>query len=365
MLSESKIFIAGLLIDEFQKLCEQWGFEAYRAKQILDWIYHKSVLDPSKMTNLPQPLLKRLQEETQICNLEVVEKAHSHTDKSVKYLFRLSDGELVEAVWMPQKGFKTICLSTQVGCPLKCSFCASGQVRYKRNLKVHEMIGQILSIQTDLKRNERPGHIVFMGMGEPLLNFENLLKTISILKEPWGFGIGARKITVSTAGYVPGIIKWSKAPKAFQQVRLSISLHATHDAARDQIMPINQKYSVRDLVSAIETYCRQTGRKVTFEYLLLKGINDGNLDSKELAQLAKGLAHSVNVIEYNEVKGTGLERSPRGEIFMSELKRHGVEATYRRSKGRDIEAACGQLRGKFVEERKNLALLGRSELAEK
>lgn len=345
----NKIFLAGLLLEELQKKCEQWGFEAYRAKQILDWIYRKNVLDPSGMTNLPQGLLTRVSEEAKIHDLETVEKAHSHADQSVKYLFRLSDGELVEAVWMPQKGFKTVCLSTQVGCPLKCSFCASGQVRYKRNLTAHEMIGQILSIQADLKRNERPGHIVFMGMGEPLLNLENLLKTISILKESWGFGIGARKITVSTAGYVPGILKWAKAPKTFQQVRLSISLHATRDSARDQIMPINQKYSVRDLVNAIETYCRQTGRKVTFEYLLLKGVNDGKLDSKELSQLARGLAHSVNVIEYNEVKGTGLEKSPRGEIFMSELKRHGVEATYRRSKGRDIEAACGQLRGKFVE----------------
>jgi len=345
----NKIFLAGLLLEELQKHCEQWGFEEYRAKQVLDWIYNKNASDVALIANLPQALLKHLKEETKIHDLEVVEKAHSHADKSVKYLFRLSDGELVEAVWMPQGGFKTICLSTQVGCPLKCSFCASGQVRFKRNLRVHEIIGQILSIQADLKNDERPGHIVFMGMGEPLLNFENLLKAISILKEPWGFGIGARKITVSTAGYVPGVLKWVKAPSAYHQVRLSISLHGTRDSIRNKIMPINHKYSVSDLMNAIKIYYDQTGRRVTFEYLLLKGLNDGKLDARELSRMTKGVAHSVNVIEYNEVKGTGLERSDRGEIFLSELKRLGVAATYRRSKGRDIEAACGQLRGKFVE----------------
>jgi 23S rRNA (adenine2503-C2)-methyltransferase len=222
-------------------------------------------------------------------------------------------------------------------------------VRFKRNLNVHEIIGQILSIQADLKNDERPGHIVFMGMGEPLLNFENLLKAISILKEPWGFGIGARKITVSTAGYVPGILKWVKAPSVYHQVRLSISLHGTRDSMRNKIMPINHKYSVTDLMNAVKIYYDQTGRRVTFEYLLLKGLNDGKIDARELSRMTKGVAHSVNVIEYNEVKGTGLERSDRGEVFLSELKRLGVAATYRRSKGRDIEAACGQLRGKFVE----------------
>ncbi len=345
-----KIFLTDLLLEEFQKQCETWGFEAYRAKQILEWIYEKKIQDFSQMKNLPQALVKVLSEKAAVSTLEVVERAFSHHDKSVKYLFRLSDGELVEAVWMPQVGFKTICLSTQVGCPLKCTFCASGQVRFKRNLEVYEIIGQVLSIEQDLKGNDKPSHIVFMGMGEPLLNFENLVKSISILKAPWGLGIGARRITVSTAGYVPGILKWTKAAEDLHQVRLSISLHGTHDESRDQIMPINQKYPVSELMDALHLYSDKTGRRVTFEYLLLKDVNDTLSDAQSLSQMVKGIAHSVNVIEYNEVEGTGLERSDHGDAFVDELRSLGVVATYRRSKGRDIEAACGQLRGKFVKE---------------
>lgn len=345
----NKIFLTGLLLEELQKECAARGFEPYRARQILEWIYQRQVLDFFKMKNLPKPLVAFLTGNTIVSDLQVVERAFSHKDKSVKYLFRLCDDELVEAVWMPQSGFKTICVSTQVGCPLKCTFCASGQVLFKRNLMAHEIIGQILMIQQDLKDQDRPSHIVFMGMGEPLLNFENLFKAISILKAPWGLAIGARRITVSTAGFVPGILKWAQAAEDFHQIRLSVSLHGTHDDARDLIMPINQKYPIEDLMKALEVYCEKTGRRVTFEYLLLKDVNDERIDAQALSEMVRGIAHSVNVIEYNEVDGTHLQSSPHGEAFVEELRAQGVTATYRRSKGRDIEAACGQLRAKFVE----------------
>lgn len=351
MTADPEIFLSDLSLGEMQNHIVQWGFPAYRARQIFDWVYQRAVTDFSKMKNLPRDLILALEEKVQVHDLSIVEKAFSHADKSVKYLFKLSDGELVEAVWMPQKGFKTICLSTQVGCPLKCTFCASGQVRFRRNLKTHEIIGQVLSIQKDLDLGDSPSHIVFMGMGEPLLNLENLLKSILILKEPWGFGIGARRITVSTAGYVPGIVEWIDGPETFWQVRLSISLHATHDSVRNKIMPINHKYKVDELIRTLRRYSQNTGRRVTFEYLLLKGLNDGPQDAKDLARLVEGVAHSVNVIEYNEVEGTGLKRSEAGKAFMTELRDRGVAATYRRSKGRDIEAACGQLRGKFLEKK--------------
>ena len=349
LMTGNKVFLAGLTLEEMQKHVVQWGWPSYRARQIFDWIYQHAASDFDQIKNLPRELIQCLKEKAQIHDLSVVEKAFSPADKSVKYLFKFADGELVEAVWMPQKGFKTICLSTQVGCPLKCTFCASGQVRFKRNLKTHEIIGQVLSILKDLGGKDAPSHIVFMGMGEPLLNLENLFKSILILKEPWGFGIGARRITVSTAGYVPGITQWIDGPETYWQVRLSISLHATHDSVRNKIMPINHKYKVDELMRTLRRYSQNTGRRVTFEYLLLKGLNDSPQDAKDLARLVEGVAHSVNVIEYNEVKGTGLRRSEAGKEFMAELRDRGVAATYRRSKGRDIEAACGQLRGKFLE----------------
>lgn len=353
MTHSKKIFLSSLLPDELQKLCIQWGFEAYRARQILDGIYRHRMVELKHIKNLPLPLQKKLLEQSVIHNLKIVQKSISKNDSSVKYLFELHDRELVEAVWMPQEKHKTICLSTQVGCPLQCTFCASGQVRYKRDLLVHEMIGQILLIQSELAKNERIGHIVFMGMGEPLLNLENLQKTITILNAPWAFEIGARRITVSSAGFVPGILKWAKLPDEFQQVRLSISLHATRDSVRDKLVPINRKYPLASLLEALNTYCEKTGRKITLEYVLLSGINDSSRDARELSEIAKGIAHSINLIEYNPVPGIKFKRSTRSEFFMQEIKSRRVPVTLRQSKGTDIEAACGQLRGKFLAENKN------------
>ncbi|MBI1870398.1 MAG: 23S rRNA (adenine(2503)-C(2))-methyltransferase RlmN [Chlamydiae bacterium] len=349
---KTKIFLSGLLLEELQAQCLAWGFEAYRAQQILDGVYRRGNKDVSEISNLPKKLKEILKSEVQIHDLSVVERAHSKMDQSVKYLFRLSDDEMVEAVWMPQARFKTICVSTQVGCPMKCSFCASGQVKFKRHLETHEMVGQILAIVADLKKGERPGHIVFMGMGEPLLNFDNLVKTLQILKAPWGLGIGARKITVSTVGYVPGILKWIEAGEALSQVRLSISLHATQDRIRSQIMQINDQYSLSTLMAVLKKYSESTSRRVTFEYVLLKDVNDRVSDARALASMVQNIAHSINVIEYNPIEGTQLERSLHGESFVAELRALGVAVTYRRSKGRDIEAACGQLRGAFLKRTK-------------
>ena len=345
-----KVFLTDLSLVELENICQEWGFEKYRAQQILHGIYQEFQAELGGIKNIPGKLLQLLSERTDIHDLEVAERASSPHDQSVKYLYRLSDREFVESVWMPQKGFRTICLSTQVGCPLKCVFCASGQVKFQRNLEPHEIVGQVLFIVQDQPDHQAPSHIVFMGMGEPLLNFENLLKTVRILKEPWGFGIGARRITISTAGYIPGILKWAEADQEFHQVRLSISLHSTQDDARSRIMPINRQYPLSELKKALETYHEKTGRRVTLEYLILKNINDSDQNARDLRDWVQDIAHSVNVIEYNEVDGTGLERSPRGEAFVEKLLELGIRATYRRSKGRDIEAACGQLRSKFVHE---------------
>lgn len=342
------IYLSGLTLEELKDLCAKEGHEPYRASQMMDSIYRRQILKVNQMMSLPQTLRASLPKLLKVHDLEVAEKAQSFSDKSIKYLFRLGDGELVEAVWMPQRHFRTICVSSQVGCPLKCTFCASGQVRYRRNLLPHEMVSQILLIQADLKAEDRLEHIVFMGMGEPLLNIENLQKAITIINAPWGIGLGARRITVSTAGYVPGIQKWADSDSILNQVRLSISLHATRDDVRNRIMPINHKYSLSDLMNAVRIYCGKTGRRVTLEYLLLKDVNDRKEDAQELAELAKGVAHSVNVIEYNEVEGTSLQMSTRSETIMSELKRQGIVATLRQSKGRDIAAGCGQLRNTFI-----------------
>jgi len=289
-------------------------------------------------------------------------------DTTQKFLWRLSDGALIESVLIPANPAlygeasdrHTLCVSTQVGCAYGCRFCASGLEGWKRNLGAEEIVDQILAVERDafggnevgravpsapyhLSGDRLVNNLVIMGMGEPLANYDNLLKALKILNAPWGGGIGARKITISTSGLAPQIRKLAEEPLQF---RLALSLHGATDAVRQQIMPVNRKYPLRELTAACEYYAEKKGRMITFEYILIAGVNDGLEQVPPLASLAKRLHAKVNLIPYNKVEGLPWER-PSEEIqerFLAELEGLGVTATLRREKGHDIDAACGQLR---------------------
>ncbi|MDP3980741.1 MAG: 23S rRNA (adenine(2503)-C(2))-methyltransferase RlmN [Chlamydiota bacterium] len=334
-----KVCLSGLESKNIQDFCKGLGFQSYRSKQIMGWIFKKNVINFDQMNNLPLQIREMLKKHSVVINMKIHERIVSKVDKSIKYLFELSDGEMVEGVYMKDKIGRTVCLSTQVGCPLRCGFCASGMVRLKRNLSASEMVGQLLLIQSDI--GESIDRVVFMGMGEPFLNFDALMKAIEIIRSDWGMGIGGRKITVSTAGIVPRIKDF--AEKA-GQVRLSVSLHAVDDKKRSLLMPVNRTHPLKELIASLKQYKYITGRRIGIEYILFDGVNDSFEDASQLAQLVKGLAHSVNIIEYNTVDDVSYSGSERVREFMQILREKAIPTTLRRSKGQDIHAACGQLR---------------------
>lgn len=311
------------------------------------------------MTNLPKTLRDRLKSQYTLQTLELVRKQGSR-DTTQKFLWRLSDHSLIESVLIPANPAlygeasdrHTLCVSTQVGCAYGCKFCASGLEGWKRNLEVQEIVEQVLAAERGEKvEGGVPGetgtrlvsNLVIMGMGEPLANYDNLLKALQILNASWGGGIGARKITISTSGLVPQIRKLADEPLQF---RLAISLHGATDETRGKIMPINRKYPLRELAAACEYYQQKKGRMITFEYILIAGVNDGGDQIKPLANLARKLNAKVNLIPYNRVEGLPWERPSEEvqEAFLKGLERQNTAATLRREKGHDIDAACGQLR---------------------
>jgi 23S rRNA (adenine2503-C2)-methyltransferase len=332
------------LVDELRLLNQP----PYRANQILTWIYRKRVSSFDSMSDLPQSLREYLKEKFSYSNLEVV-RGLGGKDATRKFLFRLSDGNLIESVLIPaspalygsRSDRRTICVSTQVGCAYGCKFCASGLDGWKRNLSADEIVDQIIAVEREA--GERIDNIVFMGMGEPLANYENLLRAIRILNAPWGIGIGARHITVSTSGLVPQIRKLADQPL---QIRLAVSLHGATDAVRSQIMPINRKYNTEALFDACRYYNSRRKQRITFEYILIANVNDAVDQARVLAKRARDLETKVNLIPYNTVEGLGWTRPPRlqQERFLAVLRQAGVPATLRREKGHDIAAACGQLR---------------------
>lgn len=337
------------------------------------------------MTNLPKSLREMLQKNFSFQILELVRKQGSN-DTTQKFLWKLADGSLIECVLIPANPAlygevsdrRTLCISTQVGCAYGCKFCASGLEGWKRNLEPHEIVEQILAVErsfqfsissfqpikSELKtanlkletnaRHSSPvtrhiDNIVVMGMGEPLANYDHLLKALKILNAPWGAGIGARKITISTSGLAPQIRKLADEPLQF---RLAISLHGATDEVRNKIMPVNRKFPLKELVAACEDYQSQKGRMITFEYILIAGVNDSIEQTKPLAALAKRLYAKVNLIPYNKVEGLPWKRPPEKvcEHFLAALEKQKVIATLRREKGHDIDAACGQLRLKTERE---------------
>ncbi|HEY2139038.1 MAG TPA: 23S rRNA (adenine(2503)-C(2))-methyltransferase RlmN [Chthoniobacterales bacterium] len=340
--------IHSLLLDEIEVFLATQNQRPYRAKQIADWLYEKRVNSFEAMSDLPQALRHSLSVEFAFQNLETVRVLGS-ADTTRKFLFRLSDGNLIESVLIPaspalygeRSDRRTICVSTQVGCAYGCKFCASGLDGFSRNLDSSEIVQQLLAVEK--ATGERIDNIVFMGMGEPLANLPNVLRAIRIINAPWGLEIGARHITVSTSGLAPQIRKLADEPT---QSRLAISLHGATDEVRNQIMPVNRKYNLTTLLSACDYYASRKKQRIYFEYILIAGINDAEEQAHLLAGHARRSGARVNLIPYNTVEGLEWSRPTRErqESFLSILRGHGIVATLRREKGHDIDAACGQLR---------------------
>ena len=336
---------------QFEELQETLGGlnePSYRVGQIVDWLYKKRVESFENMTDLPHALRAQLAKLFTFDRLEIVRILGSR-DTTRKFLFRLADGNLIESVLIPaspalygeESDRRTICISTQVGCTYGCKFCASGLEGFSRNLRANEIIDQILAVERE--GGEKIDNIVFMGMGEPLANFDNVMCAIRIINAPSGLGIGARRITVSTSGLVPQIRKLADEPL---QIRLAVSLHGATDNVRNQIMPINRRYNLETLLSACDYYVAHKKQRLTFEYILIAGVNDSDAQANLLAEHAGRLSAKVNLIPYNTVQGLEWSRPSRNrqEKFLSILRADGIAATLRSEKGHDIDAACGQLR---------------------
>lgn len=335
-------------LEELTLQLQERGIPAYRARQMMEWVYQKRVGSWEDMLTLPKSLRQELKLVYPIVFPEIVTVSGSH-DTTQKFLLRLGDGELIETVLIPaspalygeESDRRTLCVSTQVGCAYGCKFCASGLDGFKRNLRVEEIISQVLLVEKN--SGHRINNLVFMGMGEPLANFENLNKAITILNAPWGIALGARKITVSTSGLAPRIREFADRP---EQIRLAISLHGATDEIRSQIMPVNKRYPVAELMEACAYYASRKKQLITFEYILIAGVNDQLEQARLLAQQAERVRAKINLIPYNKVEGLPWERPSEGaqQAFLKELRQQNIPATIRREKGHDIDAACGQLR---------------------
>ena len=333
--------IYNLTYEELEKFLIDNNEKKYRASQIFEWLYDKRVSSFSLMTNLSKDLILLLESSFSISKLELVNKEED-VDVS-KYLFKLFDGEHIESVLMRHNYGLSLCISSQVGCNMSCSFCESGRRKKVRNLYAYEMILQIMMIEELI--NEKITHIVIMGIGEPFDNFDNLVRFIKIANFHKSLNIGSRHITVSTCGIVPKIYEFSKLPF---QVNLAISLHAPNDELRNKLMPINKVYPLKELMVSVKDYISLTNRRVTFEYILLDGINDSKAHVKELCSLVKGLNCYINLIPYNENSNISYKRSKKDTImkFYDIIKKENVNVTIRREFGSNISAACGQLRSK-------------------
>ena len=341
-----KVDIKSLDLKELTTQIVDLGLPKFRAKQIYDWLHKQCVVSFDEMTNLSKDLRTSLDEQFEIRNCKVVRKLESQLDGTKKYLFELNDGETVESVLMKYKYGYTVCVSSQVGCNMKCSFCASTIDGCVRSLEPSEILSQIYAITRDNRKDDkdfRVSQIVLMGMGEPLDNYENVLKFLELISNEDGLNISARNISLSTCGIVPKIYDLiEKHP----QFTLSVSLHAPNDEIRSRIMPVNKKWGVDELLEACKEYTKATNRRISFEYAMMDGINDTDECAKELRAKLKGTLCHVNLIPANEVRENDYKRStlPRLQAFSKILEAGGITTTIRRSLGGDIDASCGQLR---------------------
>jgi len=334
-----KTDILDLTSDQMRSGIISMGEPPHRAAQIFRWLWRKNVRDFTEMTDIPKDLAAKLAKKFFAGEIELADRLRSK-DGTEKFLWRLEDGFFVESVLIKEGKRRTACLSTQVGCRFRCPFCASGQGGFKRDLKMSEIADQIAEVQKIT--GCRVTNVVFMGMGEPLDNYDNLVRALEVINSPSGLGIGARKITVSTCGIVPGILKLKDLPL---QAELSVSLHGATDRVRNSLVPAGKKYPLEKLIKACERYYEDTGRVITLEYTLIKGRNDLVFDAEELAKVAKRLKAKVNLIACNAFPGSGLQPASSGatELFRKILRSNRVTVTVRKSKGEDILAACGQL----------------------
>lgn len=346
--SDNRVPIKSLTFSDIEKRFTEIGEPKYRAKQVVQWLYQKRAKSFSGMTDLSARLRESLEREYRFDSLELIRKTGSR-DTTCKFLFRLDDGNLIESVLVPASPAlfgegsdrQTVCVSTQVGCAYGCKFCASGLEGFVRNLEAGEMVDQILRVEEI--EQVRVQNIVFMGMGEPLANYDHLMRAIEIINSPLGIGIGARHITISTSGLAPQIRALAEQPL---QIRLAVSLHGATDAVRNQIMPVNRKYPLKELLDACTWFARQKKQRITFEFILIEGLNDSPEQAQKLAAIACRFGANVNLIPYNCVEGLPWKCPSEScqSQFLRLLEKEGVSATIRREKGDDIQAACGQLR---------------------
>ena len=330
------------LIEHF----EQMGEKSFRGKQVFEWLWTKRARDFDEMTNLPLSLRERLKEEFVIKSMRIADKQIS-SDGTIKYAFKMSDGPVVEGVLIPTQNRTTACISSQVGCSLSCKFCATGKLKRLRNLEAYEIYDQVSEIYQDAEilRDKPLSNIVYMGMGEPLLNYGNVLESTFRIADDKGLGMSPKRITVSTAGIAKMIQKLGDDEVRFN---LALSLHAANDAKRNEIMPINESNNLEVLADSLKYFHEKTGSRVTFEYIIFKGFNDEIEDAQELAEFAKCVPCKINIIEYNPIDGEEFEQADPEKVdaFADYLESRNLIVNVRRSRGKDIDAACGQLANK-------------------
>lgn len=340
------ININELTIKELEEYIISLGEKKFHAKQIFKWLHREHVLSFDEMTDISKSLREKLKENTYILRLEVLQCQVSKKDDTHKFLIKLSDENAIESVFMRYNHGNTLCVSTQVGCKMGCKFCASTKNGWTRNLMASEIEGQIIAVERYM--NEKISNVVYMGIGEPLDNFANVVKSVELINCPEGLGIGARHISISTSGLVDKIYKLADLNL---QCTLSISLHAVTDEKRREIMPVANKYSIKELLDACRYYIMTTGRRISFEFALIAGVNDNEETALALARLLRGMIAHVNLIPVNEIKDGVYKKSKKEDVdrVVRILNSSGIVATVRRELGSDIDAACGQLRQKYIE----------------
>jgi len=339
--SSTKIDLRDLSPAELREFVSSYGKEKYRTLQLLKWLYQKSVSSFDEMTNLPKKLREEWKQLFSISTLTPL-RLHTATDGTKKFLFQLEDGNRIESVLIPERHRLTLCVSTQVGCALGCQFCLTGRKGFRRNLKASEILNQILVAQKSLEDGQSITNIVLMGMGEPLANYENTLKAIQLMTHSDAFKFSSRRVTLSTVGLLPELERLSKGRVPF---RLAVSLNATDDETRSRLMPINRQNPLKELLDLCRRFPLRPRERITFEYVLLKGINDSVQDAKRMVRLLKGIPSKVNLIPFNEAPEIPFKRPSDEEVreFQEVLMAEGLTAIVRSSKGGDISAACGQL----------------------
>lgn len=342
--SEGTKSFYGMTQNDLKQFFRGLGKEQFRAQQIFKWVYERRITRFDEMLNLSKSFRDELKELLSF-ELPPVLSHLKSVDGTQKFLFDVGAGNSVEAVLIPSGDRLTLCISSEVGCNMACKFCFTGKQKLKRRLKTEEIVGQFMQVHDRLDEGQRISNIVFMGMGEPLDNSDAVFKAIDIVNDDWGIGLSRRKITVSTSGLVPEMWKVSA-----NKVRLAVSLNGSNDDIRSQVMPINKRFPLKELLAACSDYAKETGDKVTFEYVLLKGITDGLEQAKELFQLTRKIPCKINLIPFNEHPSSGFERPEDAQVekFQNELIRMGAHVLLRRTMGRDIFAACGQLTSEFA-----------------